>query len=111
MESSEVDRYELIGRILLWLSGAVFLLSVIGAVVIAGSDTQLPFAEEVERQGRGVFALASIGIGVTAGGVLAGLGAVVSMMAADHRRRLRLGEPAASQALRDLGAGDEARGS
>ena len=111
MESADVDRYELIGRILLWLSAAVFLLSVIGAILIAGSDTQLPFAEEVEREGRGVFALASIGAGVAAAGVLAGLGAIVSMMAADRRQRLRSGEPAASQALRDLSAGDEARGS
>jgi len=111
MESADVDRYELIGRILLWLSGAVFVLSVIGAIVIAGSDTQLPFAEDVERQGRGIFALASIAAGIAGAGVLAGLGAIVSMMAADRRRRLREGEPAAAQALRDLGAGDEARGS
>jgi hypothetical protein len=106
MQSSDVDRYELIGRILFWLSLAVFLLSVIGAILIAGSETQLPFAEEVERQGRGVFALISIGGGVTASGILAGLGAIVSMMAADRRQRLRVGESAAGQALRDLSIPD-----
>src|SRR5690349_11687751 len=111
MESADVDRYELIGRILLWLSGAVFVLSVIGAVVIAGSDTQLPFAEDVERQGRGIFALVSIGGGIAAAGVLAGLGAIVSMMAADRRGRLGDAEPAATQAPTDPGAGGGSGGS
>jgi hypothetical protein len=87
MSEQELARYDLIGRTLIWLAAAVFVLSVIGALVIATSDTTIPFAEDAERQGRGIFALASIGGGIAAGGVLAGLGAIVSLLVANRRER------------------------
>jgi hypothetical protein len=87
MERSTLDWFELLARALVWAAGAVLVLSIMGAIAVSTSDAAIPFAEDVQRQGRGIFAIASIGGGIAAAGILAGLGAIVSMMVADRKDR------------------------
>lgn len=84
MSRSTLEWYELLARGLIWAAGIVFLLALIGTVVIAGSDNSLPLLEDVERQGRGIAALASLGGGLTASGLLGGLGAILRLQVADR---------------------------
>jgi hypothetical protein len=88
MSRSTLEWYELLARGLAWAAGIVLLLSLVGAVVIASSDNALPLLEDVERQGRGIAALASLGGGVTAAGLLAGMCAILRMLVTDRLERL-----------------------
>lgn len=83
-----LEWYELLSRALVWAAGIVLLLSVVGAVVITGSDGALPFLAEAERQGRGVLALASLGGGVTSAAILAGVGAILRLMVVERMSTL-----------------------
>ncbi len=85
VDRAQLDRYELLGRTLIWAAAVVLALALIGAIAIATSDTTLPFAQDVERQGRGILAIAAIGGGIASSGVLAGLGAILSMLVAARR--------------------------
>ena len=84
MERQTLEWYDLLARGLLWTAGIVLLLSIIGAVVIISSETALPLLEDAERQGRGVAALASLGGGFAAAGILAGIGAILRLLVADR---------------------------
>lgn len=88
MSRSTLEWYEQLARGLAWAAGVVLVLAVVGAIIIAGSDDALPLFENVERQGRGVAALASLGGGVTAAGLLAGLGAILRLLVSDRLERL-----------------------
>lgn len=92
MSRSTLEWYEQLARGLVWAGFVVFLLSVAGAVLIAGSDTAIPGFEDVERQGRGIFAIASLGGGLAAAGLLAGVGAILRILVVD--RLVALGDPA-----------------
>ncbi len=100
MDRSTLEWYEMLARGLIGLAGIVLLLAVVGAVVIAGSSDSLGVLPgNVERQGRGVAALASLGGGLTAAGILAALGAILRLHVADHmpllpERPAQPGEPA-----------------
>ena len=59
MNRTTLEGYEQLGRALVWAAGVVLVLGIVGAIIIAGSDDALPLFEDVERQGRGVAALAS----------------------------------------------------
>jgi ABC-type Fe3+ transport system permease subunit len=85
---STLEWYEQMARGLVWAAGVVLVLSVVGAIIIAGSDNALPLFEDVERQGRGVAALASLGIGLTSAGLLAGIGAILRLMVTDRLEKL-----------------------
>ncbi|MBA2523921.1 MAG: hypothetical protein H0V25_11430 [Solirubrobacterales bacterium] len=93
MSRSTLEWFELLARSLIWAAGIILTLSLIGAVMIAGSDNALPFAEAAERQGKGIAALASLGAGLTAAGVLAGLGAILRTLLADRLERLEAEGP------------------
>ena len=89
MDRTTLEWYEMLARGLIWLAAIVMLLAVVGAVVIAGSDDSLGlFTESVESQARGVAALVALGSGITASGVLAGLGAILRLHVADHMQAL-----------------------
>lgn len=88
MNRSTLEWYEQMARGLVWAAGVVLVLSVVGSIIIAGSDNALPLFEDVERQGRGVAALASLGIGLTSAGLLAGLGAILRMMVTERLEKL-----------------------
>ena len=84
MSRSTLEWFELLGKGLIWAAGIVLVLALIGTLLIAGSDNTLPLLEDAERQGRGIAALASLGGGLTAAGVLGGLGALVRLQVAGH---------------------------
>lgn len=88
MNRSTLEWYEQLARGLVWAAGVVLALSVVGSIIIAGSDNALPLFEDVERQGRGVAALASLAWGVTAAGILAGIGAILRLLVSDRLERL-----------------------
>lgn len=99
MNRSTLEWYEQIARGLIWAAGVVLVLAVLGAILIAGSDEALPLFEDVERQGRGVASLASLAWGVTAAGILLGLGAILRLMVSDRLERLGPApQPAAERA-------------
>ena len=85
---SALEWYELIARGLTWAAAIVLLLSVIGAVIIAGSENAIGIAPEAEEQGRGFIALVSLGGGIAAAGLLAGMGALLRMGVAERLERL-----------------------
>lgn len=88
MSRSTLESYELLARGLLLTAGIVLLLSLVGVVVITGSDNALPVDENVARQGRGIGALVSLTGGLTAAGLLAGLGAILRLMVSERLERL-----------------------
>jgi len=84
-----LEWYEQMSRALVWAGALVLLLAVVAAIIIAGSDSAAGiFGEEVERQGRGVFALASLGGGLTCAGLLAGVGAILRLMVSERLEKL-----------------------
>ncbi len=99
MNRTTLEGYEQLARALVWAAGVVLVLGIVGAIIIAGSDDALPLFEDVERQGRGVAALASLAWGVAAAGVLAGLGAILRLLVTDRLERLGpAAEPGREQA-------------
>jgi hypothetical protein len=88
MNRGTLEWYELLARSLIWAAGIVLLLAVIGAILAAGSDNAAPLLEDVEKQGRGFAALAALGGGLTAAGLLAGLGAILRVLVVDRLAKL-----------------------
>ena len=89
MNRSTLEWYEQMSRSLVWAGGVVLLLAVVAAIIIAGSDSAAGvLGEEVERQGRGVFALASLGGGLTCAGLLAGVGAILRLLVSERLEKL-----------------------
>jgi hypothetical protein len=74
-----------LAKALMWGAVAVIGLAVVAAISIAGSESAIPGLDELQRQNRGVVAVLAFGSGVAAGGVLAGLGAIIRLMVADRR--------------------------
>ena len=75
------DRLRVLAIALFWAAGLVLLLSVIGAITVASTDQSLGlFAPEVEKEGRGLVAVAALGGGFTSAGVLAGLGGILTAL-------------------------------
>lgn len=93
MDRNTLEWYDLLARGLLWIAGIVLLLAIVAAVVVAGSDNAVGFAPEAEEQGRGFVALASLGGGAAAAGLLAGLGAILRLLVADRLSALPPREP------------------
>ena len=85
MDERTLEWFDILGRVLMYIAAAVLVLSAIGALTIAGSESNLPLVEDVQRQNRGTIALAALGGGLTSAGVLAGLGAVIRLLVADRR--------------------------
>lgn len=74
-----------LGIALLWGAVAVLGLALIAAIAIAGSESSIPGFDELQRENRGVLAVAAIAGGLTSSGLLAGLGALVRLRVAEHR--------------------------
>jgi hypothetical protein len=85
--------FRLLAQVLLWGAALVLALSVIGAIAVASSQSELPFLADLERESRAIAAIAALGGGVTGAGILAGLGAILRILldrppaAAGHRER------------------------
>jgi hypothetical protein len=82
-----VDWLDTLGRGLMWAAVAVLGLSVIGAVAILTTDSVVGLFENVQRQGRAILAVGAFGGGLSASGVLAGLGAIIRLKVAERRER------------------------
>ena len=80
MDPRTLEWLQLLARGLIWAAVAVFVLSLIGAIQIATSNNELGIAPEFEKQSRGIVALAALGGGLTAAGILAGLGAILHVL-------------------------------
>ena len=89
MDEQTLEWFDILGRTLMFAAAAVLVLSVIGAIVVGSSSTELPLVSEIQEENRGTLALAALGGGITSAGVLAGLGAILRMMVADRRERER----------------------
>lgn len=74
------ELFRLLARALLWGAAAVLVLSIIGAIAIASSQSQLGLFADVERQGRAVGAIAALAGGITGAGILAALGAILQLL-------------------------------
>jgi len=83
-----LEWYELLARSLAWLAGIVLVLAAVAAIVIAGSDSTAPIFGDIEKQGRGVAALAALAGGITAAGLLAAAGAILRVLVAERLERL-----------------------
>jgi hypothetical protein len=84
MERSALEWYALLARGLIWAAAVVLLLAVIAAVALVSTTNSLPLSEDVQREGRGFVALAAIGAGLAAAGVLSGLGGILRLLVQDR---------------------------
>jgi hypothetical protein len=80
VDDRTLEWLSLLARALVWGAGVVLALSVIGAIQIATTDSEIPLFTQVERESRAVGALGALGGGITAAGILAGLGAILRLM-------------------------------
>jgi len=88
MNRATLEWYELLARSLTWVAGIVLLLSVVAAIVVAGSENAAPILEDLEKQGRGVAALGALAGGLTAAGLLAAAGAILRLLVTERLERL-----------------------
>ncbi|MDX6580913.1 MAG: hypothetical protein QOI10_97 [Solirubrobacterales bacterium] len=89
MDARSLDLLETLARALMWGAVAVIILAVVAAITIASSQSTIPGIDELQRQNRGTVAVLALGSGLAAGGVLAGLGAIIRLMVADRREKLK----------------------
>lgn len=80
MSQQRIEQLRLLARVLFAASAAVLLLSVIGAIQVATSSSNLPIVGDIQHQNRGVIALGAFGGGVVGAGILAGLAGILTLM-------------------------------
>lgn len=80
MDRRTAARFDLLSRGLMLSAAVVLTLSLISAIAISTSDNTLPFFEDLQRESRGIAAIATFGGGLAAAGVLAGLGAILHLL-------------------------------
>jgi hypothetical protein len=80
VDARTTEWLQILARALVWGGAAVLVLSIVGAIQIAASDSSLGISPDFEEQSRGVVALGALGAGITAAGVLAGLGAILRVL-------------------------------
>jgi hypothetical protein len=85
VDENTLEWLDILGRGLMFAAAAVLVLSIIGAIGIGSSSSSLPLIGELQQENRGTIAVGALGAGITAAGLLSGLGAVVRLMVARHR--------------------------
>lgn len=85
MDQRTLAWLDTLGRALLWGAVAVLGLAFIASIAIVTSESIGFLQENVERQGRGIVAIAAFAGGLSAAGVMAGLGALVRLNVAERR--------------------------
>jgi hypothetical protein len=88
MNRATLEWYELLARSLIWVAGIVLLLSAIGAIVIGSSSTTVPILSDIQQQGQGIAAIVTLGGGLAASGLLAGVAAILRVLVTDRLERL-----------------------
>jgi len=89
VDENTLEWMDILGRGLMFAAAAVLVLGVIGAVAIGSSSSNIDLIGQFQEQNRGTVAAATLGIGITSAGVLAGLGAIVRLLVAQHRESHR----------------------
>ena len=87
MDESTLEWIDILGKFLFGAAATVLVLSIIGAVAIGSSSNDLPIIGELQQQNRGTFAVGALIFGFTSSGLLAGVGALVRLKVAEHRKR------------------------
>lgn len=82
MDERTLEWLQLLARALIWAAALVLALSVIGAIQIATSESGTGIFTDFEQQSRGIAAVGALGAGVSAAGILAGLGAILLVLLA-----------------------------
>ena len=82
MDERTLEWLQLLARALIWGAVLVLALSVIGAIQIATSESGTGIFTDFEQQSRGIAAVGALGAGVSAAGILAGLGAILLVLLA-----------------------------
>ena len=85
MDERTLEWLQLLARALIWAAALVLALSVIGAIQIATSESGTGIFTDFEQQSRGIAAVAALGAGVSAAGILAGLGAILLVVLAGRQ--------------------------
>lgn len=80
MDPRTLEWLQLLARGLVWAAGAVLVLAFIATLQIVTSDNELPLFSEFQKESRAIAAVGTLGVGITAAGVLAGLGAIVRLL-------------------------------
>jgi hypothetical protein len=80
VDERTVEWLRLLANALVWAAGVVLVLSVVGAIQIATSENEIPIFTQIQEESRGIAAVGALGAGITAAGVLAGLGAILRLM-------------------------------
>ena len=86
MSEQTLELYDTLGRALLWGAIAVLGLALIGAIAIATTESSIPGLDELTRENRGIVAVGALAGGIAAAGGLAGIGALLRLRVAEHRR-------------------------
>jgi hypothetical protein len=86
VDERTLEWLELLARALGWAAALGVALGVILAIAIATTDTTALGFEDIQREGRGIAAVAALGIGIGGAGILAGLGGVLRLLVEAERR-------------------------
>lgn len=103
MDQRTAARFDLLSRGLMLSAGVVLTLSLISAIAISTSDNTLPFFEDLQRESRGIAAIATFGGGLAAAGVLAGLGAILHLMLLDRTGTAGIAPEAGDEEQEEVG--------
>jgi hypothetical protein len=80
MSEQRREQLRLLVRVLFSAAVAVIALSVIVAIQIGTSDSDIPIFGDIQQQNRGVIALGTFGGGVVGAGILAGLAGILLVL-------------------------------
>jgi hypothetical protein len=89
VDENTLEWLDILGRGLMFAAATVLVLSIIGAIGIGSSSSTLPLIGELQQENRGTLAVAALGAGFTAAGVLSGLGAIIRLLVAERRENLK----------------------
>jgi hypothetical protein len=88
MSSRTLDAFETLSKVLLAAAFIVLVLGAVGSISVSAAPAEsLPGFENVEREGRGLAALGAFAAGLTAAGILAGLGGILRLQVEASRSR------------------------
>jgi hypothetical protein len=80
MNEGRREQLELLGRALFGAAVVVFVLSIVGAIQVATSESDVLSFEDGQRENSGAIAIAALGSGVFAVGMLPALGAILMLL-------------------------------
>ncbi len=85
MDDNTLEWLDILGKALMVAAVGVLVLSLIGAVAIGSSSSDIELIGQFQQQNKGTLAVMVLGFGFTSAGVLAGLGAIVRLLVGRER--------------------------